>query len=190
MRSGSARHCLLRRNGTRSTPGQALSDPPRSPENWCLKKCCHCETSAHTGRGNPPVERNQVTATTKNSRSSLFWCFSVHFTINRGIATPVCALARNDSAIFQTPICRFPCNNCYHIMGYLLNPERNRIGQMKRTEAETGKTPFCPALPPMAAFLSRFCPFPFWKKCAMIPSESEYAKEKLCLPYLKFWPGS
>ena len=30
----------------------------------------------------------------------------------------------------QTPICRFSCNNCYHIMGYLLNPERNRIGQM------------------------------------------------------------
>ena len=25
---------------------------------------------------------------------------------NRGIATPVCALARNDSYIFQTPICR------------------------------------------------------------------------------------
>ena len=23
--------------------------------NCCVKKCCHCETSAHTGRGNPPV---------------------------------------------------------------------------------------------------------------------------------------
>ena len=31
--------------------------PPtgNAPANWCLKKCCHCETSAHTGRGNPPV---------------------------------------------------------------------------------------------------------------------------------------
>ena len=59
---------------------------------------CHCETSPQTGRGNPPVEWNQVTITTKNhGELHLFWCFSVHFPTNRGIATPVCALARNDS---------------------------------------------------------------------------------------------
>ena len=146
----------------------------------------------------------------------------------------------------QTPICWFSCNNCYHIMGYLLNPERNRIGQMlgqrrimgqgdsaryfvtiesmknagildvfpifrtarlgqkirrspqsppkrcclRERKRKPAKRPSVRRCPPMAASLSRFCPFPFWKKCAMIPSESEYAKEKLCLPYLKFWPGS
>ena len=37
-----------------------------------FEKCCHCETSAHTGRGNPPVEWNQVAITTKNRRSSHF----------------------------------------------------------------------------------------------------------------------
>ena len=48
--------------------------------------------------GNPPVERNQVTITTKNRGDShSFGNYSVHFPSNRGIATPVCALARNDS---------------------------------------------------------------------------------------------
>ena len=37
-----------------------------------LQVSCHCETSAHTGRGNPPVEWNQVAITTKNRRSSHF----------------------------------------------------------------------------------------------------------------------
>ncbi len=63
-----------------------------------VKKRCHCETSAHTGRGNPPVERNQVTITTKKrSKSHFLGKFSAHFPSNRGIATPVCALVRNDS---------------------------------------------------------------------------------------------
>ena len=70
--------------------------------NWCLslsvKVSCHCETSAHTGRGNPPVsgemyrlvpERVEVAAIFGGNR------YLVPF--NRGIATPVCALARNDS---------------------------------------------------------------------------------------------
>ena len=48
-------------------------------------------------RGNPPVERNQVTITTKNSNNSRFFgFFSVHFPSIRGIATPACALVRND----------------------------------------------------------------------------------------------
>ena len=47
--------------------------------------------------GNPPVEWSQVTITTKNrGNSQFYWYFSVHFPSNRGIATPVCALARND----------------------------------------------------------------------------------------------
>ena len=48
--------------------------------------------------GNPPVERNQVTITAKNRSNSHSSGFcSVHFPSIRGIATPVCALARNDS---------------------------------------------------------------------------------------------
>ena len=48
--------------------------------------------------GNPPVERSQVTITTKNRGDfHSFRYYSVHFPSDRGIATPVCALARNDS---------------------------------------------------------------------------------------------
>ena len=50
--------------------------------------------------GNPPVERNQVTITTKKREFyRAFGYLSQHCTSNRGIATPVCALARNDSKI-------------------------------------------------------------------------------------------
>ena len=56
--------------------------------NCCLKKCCHCETSPQTGRGNPPDEWNQGTITTKKRGSSHYsWCNSEHFPSNRGIAT-------------------------------------------------------------------------------------------------------
>ncbi|MCI6956125.1 MAG: hypothetical protein MR763_02060, partial [Clostridiales bacterium] len=52
--------------------------------------------------GNPPFERNQVTITAKNRNCShSSGRFSVHFPSNRGFATPVCALARNDSVIFS-----------------------------------------------------------------------------------------
>ena len=55
-----------------------------------FENCCHCETSAHTGRGNPPVEWNQVTITTKNrSDFHSFRYYSVHFPSDRGIATPL-----------------------------------------------------------------------------------------------------
>ena len=48
--------------------------------------------------GNPPVERNQVTITTRNrSDAHSFGNFSAHFPSIRGIATPVCGLVRNDS---------------------------------------------------------------------------------------------
>ena len=52
-----------------------------------LKKNCHCETSAHTGRGNPPTIQGGLLG-----RLSFF----VHFPAIRGIATPVCGLVRND----------------------------------------------------------------------------------------------
>ena len=76
-----------------------------SAGNWCLKGCVanyrSLRTSPLSWCGNPPVERNQVTITDKNrSNSHSSGNFSVHFPSNRGIATPVCALARNDSAIY------------------------------------------------------------------------------------------
>ena len=53
--------------------------------------------SALKWRGNPPVEWNQVTITTKNCGDFYsFRYYSVHFPSNRGIATPVCGLVRND----------------------------------------------------------------------------------------------
>ncbi|MDY4490231.1 MAG: hypothetical protein SPE19_06860, partial [Candidatus Faecousia sp.] len=63
-----------------------------------FEKMPSLRASALKWRGNPPVERNQVTIPTKNcgeSHSSGY--FSEHFPSIRGIATPVCALARNDS---------------------------------------------------------------------------------------------
>ena len=79
--------------------------------NWCLAGCapitCHCETSPLQWRGNPPVERNQKTITTKDSGSSHFpGTFRYISPLSKGIATPVYALARNDSISLQTPICR------------------------------------------------------------------------------------
>ncbi|MDY6181603.1 MAG: hypothetical protein SPI15_12270, partial [Candidatus Faecousia sp.] len=57
--------------------------------------------------GNPPDEWDQVTITTKKRE---FFCncgyLSQHCTSNRGIATPVCALARNDRKNVQTTICQ------------------------------------------------------------------------------------
>ena len=62
-----------------------------------LKKRCHCETSAHTGRGNPPVEWGQVTIITKDWNNPRFLgYFSVRFPSIRGIAIPGCGLVRND----------------------------------------------------------------------------------------------
>ena len=62
-----------------------------------FEKRCHCETSAHTGRGNPPAPWNWVSITTKYRNAPVFGYYSVHFPSNRGIATPVCGLVRNDS---------------------------------------------------------------------------------------------
>ncbi len=63
--------------------------------------CCRLAVIANQSAdwcGNPPVERNQETITTKNSNDfHSSGHYSVHFPSNRGIATPVCALARNDS---------------------------------------------------------------------------------------------
>ena len=58
-------------------------------------------------RGNPPDEWNHVTITTKNRDvSHTVGQLSIHFPSNRGIATPVCELARNDSISLQILISR------------------------------------------------------------------------------------
>ena len=52
--------------------------------------------------GNPPVKRNQVTITTKNrSNFHFLGTFRYISPLSKGIATPVCALARNDSIFFK-----------------------------------------------------------------------------------------
>ena len=54
----------------------------RTPKKLSLR------ASALKWRGNPPVERNQVTIATKNrGESQSSWKFSEHFRSNRGIAT-------------------------------------------------------------------------------------------------------
>ena len=60
----------------------------------CLKGCVanylSLRTSALKWCGNPPVERNQVTIITKNRKvSRSVGQLSIHFSSNRGIATPV-----------------------------------------------------------------------------------------------------
>ena len=66
--------------------------------NWCLKKCCHCETSVLKWRGNPPVEWNPVRLPPKIAASStLSGTIRYISPLSKGIATPVCALVRNDS---------------------------------------------------------------------------------------------
>ena len=76
--------------------------PPVMPTiNWFLKKCCHCETSAHTGRGNPPVEWNQVAITTKNRRSSHFLGAIRYISpLTGGLPHQESGLVRNDSSFF------------------------------------------------------------------------------------------
>ena len=75
-------------------PGKLVFESASSKSAVIASQCAHW-------RGNPPVERNQVSITTKNrSDSHSAERFSVHFLSNRGIATPVCALVRNDSIDF------------------------------------------------------------------------------------------
>ena len=68
--------------------GMCISARLSFPGKLVFEIICHCETAAHTGRGNPPVERNQGTITAKNpEKSHASGNYSVHFRSNRGIAT-------------------------------------------------------------------------------------------------------
>ena len=63
-----------------------------------LQVSCHCETSALKWRGNPPVRAEMFRKLPRRLRlSSIFGGNRYRVPFNRGIATPVCALARNDS---------------------------------------------------------------------------------------------
>ena len=98
--------------------------------------------------GNPPVERNQVTITTENRNVSPF-CRAIvdTFPSNWEIATPVCALARNDSEYLTNnnfPGCRgslivIPLDDNYH------TGIRKEGVHMKN---ETGKRKLLRCLPP------------------------------------------
>ncbi len=73
--------------------------------NWCLKIHAVIANQCAHWCGNPPDEWNQVTITTKIAVFSRpVGQLSIHFPSNRGIATPACTLARNDSISLQTPI--------------------------------------------------------------------------------------
>ena len=64
----------------------------------CLQVSCHCETSAHTGRGNPPDRGKMYRKVPERMGSpAIFGGNRYLVPFNRGIATPVCALVRNDS---------------------------------------------------------------------------------------------
>ena len=85
--------------------------PESTQIKWCLAGrrhiSCHCETSAHTGRGNPPVERNQETITDKNcGDSQLYWYFSIHFPSNRGIATTSLRTGLAMTVFFRVRTCK------------------------------------------------------------------------------------
>ena len=82
----------------------------RGQTNWCLslrlQVSCHCETSPQTGRGNPPVRGEMYRKVPgRMGVAAIFGGNRYLVPFNRGIATPVCALARNDSISLQTPIC-------------------------------------------------------------------------------------
>ena len=74
----------------------------RGQTNWCLslrlQVSCHCETSPQTGRGNPPVRGEMYRKVPGRMGVAAIFGGNRHLVpFNRGIATPVCALARNDS---------------------------------------------------------------------------------------------
>ena len=65
--------------------------------------------------------------TTKNpGNSHSFRYYSVHFPSNRGIATPACALARNDSAyLMRTFKHQFTVPHTFALFSILLPPLRH-----------------------------------------------------------------
>ncbi|MDY4490453.1 MAG: hypothetical protein SPE19_08025, partial [Candidatus Faecousia sp.] len=63
-----------------------------------VKVSCHCETSPQTGRGTPPGKAEMFRKHPRRLRlAAIFGGSRYRVPFNRGIATPVCALARNDS---------------------------------------------------------------------------------------------
>ena len=69
--------------------------------NCCLllfdKDTCHCETSPQTGRGNPPVRGGMYRKVPRRMGvTAIFGGNRYLAPFNRGIATPVCGLVRND----------------------------------------------------------------------------------------------
>ena len=75
------------------------------PTNWCLSRCvkvsCHCETSAHTGRGNPPDRREMYRKVPEKVGVARFLAVIVTWFFSTGGLPHQCAhLLRNDSIYF------------------------------------------------------------------------------------------
>ena len=69
----------------------------RGTVNCCLYVFAVIASQCAHWRGNPPVEWNRVTIITKNRNVPCpVGQLSIPFPSNRGIATPVCGLVRND----------------------------------------------------------------------------------------------
>ena len=83
--------------------------------------------------GNPPVRGEMYRqASEKTGIVTIFGGNRYPVPFNRGIATPVCALARNDSIIFQTPI-YFP-----DAMSSKQHPRRRASGDVGDSVRQSG----------------------------------------------------
>ncbi|MDY4490019.1 MAG: hypothetical protein SPE19_05770, partial [Candidatus Faecousia sp.] len=70
---------------------------------------CHCETSPQTGRGNPPVRAEMYRLAPERVEVATIFGGNRYLALfNRGFATPVCALVRNDSVISTNNNFPFP----------------------------------------------------------------------------------
>ena len=75
------------------------------------KITCHCETSAHTGRGNPPVRGEMYRKAPRKRKLLRFLVVIVTWFRSTGGLSHQCAhwfaMTALFSVHFQTPICRF-----------------------------------------------------------------------------------
>ena len=82
---------------------------------------CHCEPVRLSGVAIPRLEEKCIdNCPTEQGNAGIYGGNRHLAPFNRGIATPVCALARNDSvfssAHFQTPICRHAVKSDGHVL--------------------------------------------------------------------------
>ena len=95
----------------------------QNPANCCLSGCgsdyLSLRTSPQTGVAIPQLEGKCIdNCPTEWGNVAIFGGNRYLIPFIRGIATPVCALARNDSKNTQTPICRFAGRKLKEILNW------------------------------------------------------------------------